>query len=162
MRICLGAMLNEPWRLGEEGVGPCPFSVAGGTSHRTSLAQSSEVYCALEKSSLRLRRRCTLSARLERLSRLVGLPLSGVVARVDGGPEEDTQLLFEEPGAYDPAAVDVDDDGTRECEDEEEAVEDGRLAGEGYRSDPAVDKAWRTEKAMSSADIASGCLSLSL
>ena len=46
------------------------------------------------------------------------------------------------------------DDARRECAEDEEAVDDA-LTGDGYLSCPTVERAWRTEKAMSSADM--GC-----
>ena len=75
-------------------------------------------------------RRTLLLRELETLSKLVGRPLSGVVARVEGGPEEDNQLLLEMLGENDPAIVELDDEGTADSvEDVDEA--EGGLTGEG-------------------------------
>ena len=134
-RGCLGGTPMVEWRLREPLLWedallllPDPF-----TSHRTSFAQSSEVYCCVAAFALAsfLRGRRTLSLLLELLlSKLVGRPLSGVVARVDGGPEDETQLLFETLGVYDPATVDADEEGTADNVDDVDAAEGG-LAGDG-------------------------------
>ena len=75
-------------------------------------------------------RRTLLLRELDTLSKLVGRPLSGVVARVEGGPEDESQLLLEMLGENEPAIVELDDDGLADSVDEEDAAEVG-LTGEG-------------------------------